>query len=112
MIKPNNKQPKYQMISNGFRSKSSDMLLPMQIVKTIQNHILENNLNSGDRLPPERHLARELGVSRPTISEALGILEQNGLIERKVGRGTTVKGIMARSNVAEVVERYFLFQGC
>src|SRR4029079_19087199 len=40
----------------------------------------------GARLPPERHLAESLGVSRMTVRQALGDLERDGLLRRVVGR--------------------------
>jgi GntR family transcriptional regulator len=44
----------------------------------------------GDRLPPERELASDLGVSRMTIRQAFDALARRGLVERGVGRGTFV----------------------
>jgi DNA-binding FadR family transcriptional regulator len=45
---------------------------------------------SGDRLPPERLLARELGVGRTSLRAALAELERRGRIRRHVGKGTFV----------------------
>jgi GntR family transcriptional regulator len=45
----------------------------------------------GERLPGERELAREFGVSRMTVRQALGSLAARGLVERGVGRGTFVR---------------------
>jgi DNA-binding FadR family transcriptional regulator len=44
----------------------------------------------GDRLPPERDLARVLGVSRPTVREAMIALEITGVVEVRVGAGIFV----------------------
>ncbi len=53
----------------------------------------------GERLPPERELARELGIGRSTLRIALGELEKRGRIWRHVGQGTFV----ADAPEAEVV---------
>jgi len=45
----------------------------------------------GDRLPPERELAKRMGVSRPLIREALSALHLAGIIESKAGDGTYIR---------------------
>ncbi len=47
---------------------------------------------AGQRLPPERDLARQLGVSRPSVREALIALEVEGLVEVRIGSGIYVLG--------------------
>ncbi|MEO5693980.1 MAG: FadR/GntR family transcriptional regulator [Usitatibacter sp.] len=46
----------------------------------------------GNRLPPERDLAKQLGVSRPSVREALIALEVQGYVEVRVGSGVYVVG--------------------
>jgi len=48
-------------------------------------------LGPGSRLPTERRLAADLGVTRSEIRNALAALEADGLISREVGRGTFLR---------------------
>ncbi len=57
-----------------------------QIVKALQDFIIEGNLEHGTQLPPERTLAAHLGVSRFSLREALRVAEAQGLIEITRGR--------------------------
>ena len=53
------------------------------------SHLLETGgYRPGDQLPPEPELARQLGVSRATLREALRSYEQQGIISRRQGVGT------------------------
>ncbi|MCY7399752.1 MAG: GntR family transcriptional regulator [Nocardioides sp.] len=61
----------------------------------ISDFIEAQGLVSGDRLPPERHLAAELGVSRATLSRALASLETLGRIEVRHGVGALVRDVDA-----------------
>ncbi|QXJ26231.1 GntR family transcriptional regulator [Actinomadura graeca] len=47
-------------------------------------------LDVGDALPPERRLAEDLGVSRPTLRQAIDDLVAEGLLDRRHGSGTYV----------------------
>jgi DNA-binding FadR family transcriptional regulator len=55
------------------------------IAKQIRGAILEGKLSEGERLPPERELAEQFGVSRVTVRDALRALEAMGLIDVRVG---------------------------
>jgi DNA-binding FadR family transcriptional regulator len=57
-----------------------------------------SGLSPGARLPTERALAGQLGVSRAAIRNALGLLEADGRISREVGRGTFLRDEAARSS--------------
>lgn len=48
-------------------------------------------VGAGDRLPPERQLCSELGISRGELRKALMAMEASGIIERHVGRGTFLR---------------------
>jgi GntR family transcriptional repressor for pyruvate dehydrogenase complex len=50
----------------------------------------QGELNSGDNLPPERDLARKMGVSRPTLRAGIRSLAAFGLLESRRGSGTFV----------------------
>jgi len=62
-------------------------------VEQIQSLILRKRYKPGDRLPPERSLAEQLNISRPSLREALRILAVMGLIDIKVGNGIYVKEV-------------------
>ena len=51
----------------------------------------DGTLKPGDKLPPERELARNLNVGRTTVREALKLLTLSGLLEAKRGDGTYVR---------------------
>lgn len=55
------------------------------IVDQIRTLIREGQLRSGDRLPSERDLCQQFGVSRVTVRDALRLLEGAGLIDTRVG---------------------------
>jgi GntR family transcriptional repressor for pyruvate dehydrogenase complex len=56
----------------------------------LEQLIASRQLPPGARLPPERDLAAQLGVSRSSVREAVHELELKRLIERRAGRGTVV----------------------
>lgn len=66
-----------------------------QIVDHVRSAISSGELSSGDRLPPETELAKSLGVSRPTVREALKVLEALNILRSSTGPkgGTFVRNI-------------------
>jgi DNA-binding FadR family transcriptional regulator len=61
-----------------------------QIADQIRALIRSGEFAAGSRLPPERDLARQLGVSRPSVREALIALEVEGIVEVRIGSGIYV----------------------
>lgn len=58
--------------------------------RRVASMILDGTLKTGDRLPPERELATQLGLSRGVLREALRSLEYVGLLQARVGSGRYV----------------------
>lgn len=63
-----------------------------QIVAGIREYIASGTWPPGFRLPPERTLAKDLGVNRTTVLNAYRELKAEALVEGHVGRGTSVVG--------------------
>ena len=63
------------------------------VPQRIRALIAENQLERGDRLPPERELAATLGVSRPALREGLRRMVDLGTLEPRQGSGTYVSGV-------------------
>jgi GntR family transcriptional repressor for pyruvate dehydrogenase complex len=72
------KQPPFQAIERA--------TIYVQVAEQIRDAILARTISSGERLPPERELALQFGVSRATVREALRHLQAQGLL---AARGRT-----------------------
>ncbi len=59
--------------------------LYQRIVEQIEGAIARGELSPGQRLPSERELVAQFGASRPTVREALRVLESNGLVRSRPG---------------------------
>lgn len=70
--------------------KQSSIPVYQQISQYFKDLISQGKISEGWRLPPERKLAKTLGVNRTTILNAYRDLKEAGLISGHVGRGTTV----------------------
>lgn len=75
-----------------------------QIADQIRALIAGGEFTPGDRLPPERDLAKQLGVSRPSLREALIALEMETLLDVRVGSGIYVTHPNEPRRSAELAE--------
>ena len=64
--------------------------LVQRVANALREQILSKKLQPGAKLTPEAEFARNLGISRPSLREAIRILAHEGLIEVKHGVGTFV----------------------
>jgi DNA-binding FadR family transcriptional regulator len=71
------------------------------VLEQLRRSIHLGHFGLGDKLPPERELAKQLGVSRTTVREAVRVLEGEGLVE--IRRGST-GGIIVRPQTARPVD--------
>jgi GntR family transcriptional regulator, transcriptional repressor for pyruvate dehydrogenase complex len=71
-----------------------------QIAEQLRGLIAAGEYPLGSRLPPERDLAAQLGVSRPSVREALIALEVEGLVEVRMGSGVYVTALEGASRGA------------
>ena len=74
-----------------------------RIAEQIVQLIRRGEYRPGERLPPERDLARQLKVSRPSVREALIALEVEGYVEVRVGSGVYVTQRRPQSRRADTL---------
>lgn len=68
--------------------------LSTSVVRQIELLILRGILRPGERLPPERELSERLGVSRPSLREAVAELQDQGLLTARAGSGIYVAEVL------------------
>jgi DNA-binding FadR family transcriptional regulator len=81
-----------------------------EIVQQLRGLILRGEYAVGDKLPPERKLAEELGVNRASLREAIKSLEHMGLVKTRQGDGTRVLDFMQTAGV-ELVSHLIVGDG-
>ncbi|MEJ8282236.1 FadR/GntR family transcriptional regulator [Pseudonocardia spirodelae] len=74
-----------------------------QLVERLLDHMIEKRLGAGDRLPAERELATQLGVSRASVVQALVALEVQGVIDVRHGDGAVIRQVPADRQVLRVL---------
>ncbi len=76
-----------------------------KVASAIGERIVDRRLGEGERLPPETELARQFGVNRSTVREALRELESNGLVTRRPGSRRMSVSRPQHGAIAEGVSR-------
>ena len=80
--------------SNGSRNKvgepSPSSQTTEEVIARVSALIKTTQLKAGDRLPPERELSKQLGVSRPSLRAGLRALSSMGVLKSRQGAGTFV----------------------
>ena len=71
--------------------------LSTSVIKQIELLILRGILRPGERLPSERELSDRLGVSRPSLREAISELQERGLLSSKAGAGIFVADVLGNA---------------
>lgn len=83
--------------------------LAQRVEQELERLILQSRLGPGDRLPSERELATQFGVSRTVVREAVRALAAKQLVDVSVGRGTIVRAPTVGS-AAESMKLLLLMQ--
>ena len=102
------------------QTNSSDLFLPrppeagagkaLRLTQQLRAAILSGQLAEGERLPPTRVLAADLGISRSVVVQAYSDLVADGYLEARQGAGTRVRGRAAAPEPAEDVAPATLLQ--
>ena len=69
-------------------------------IKRLEGLILSGTFDPGERLPSERDLAAQLGVSRPVLHQAIVALDAKGLVQIEARRGVFVKDYRKDGSIA------------
>lgn len=85
------------------------------LIQRIYKYIDESGMQPGDFFPPERELAKNWGVSRNVLREAIAILEERGLVVSRQGQGRSLRslpinGPVEQLTVTDVITRYSLLE--
>ncbi|WP_299673785.1 FCD domain-containing protein [uncultured Roseobacter sp.] len=88
-----------------FRPVQSEKL-STAVVRQIEQLILRGILRPGERLPAERELAERLGVSRPSLRDAISTLQEQGLLSTRAGAGVYVADVLGSAFAPALVQLF------
>jgi len=99
------------------KNRISRPLLYEEVVGELYKIIDQSNLQPGDKLPSERELTENLGISRNVLREAFHVLESRGIIVSRQGSGRYLRALPRDENVSakyhnmsKNLERYSLME--
>src|SRR4051794_28305896 len=79
--------------------------LYVRLAERIEESIADGTLPAGAKLPPQRDLAYDIGVTIGTVGRAYALVRERGLVSGEVGRGTFVLGHEPDQQIASVADR-------
>lgn len=85
-------------------NRSDKTPIHTQVAGEIRRAIIEGEIGAGDRLPPAVSLGAILGVNKNTVSKALHVLRDEGLLDFTRGRGIHVVGTPQRGIVMQKID--------
>jgi GntR family transcriptional regulator, transcriptional repressor for pyruvate dehydrogenase complex len=80
--------------------------LSQAVVRQIEALILRGILRPGERLPAERELSDRLGVSRPSLREAVADLQERGLLTTRAGAGVFVADVLGSAFAPALIDLF------
>lgn len=91
--------------------RNSSVPMYVQLAEEIRRQIENNIILPGDKLKSESEMVKEYGVARLTVRESLNILVNEGLVEKRQGKGTFCKTTTGRKRIhilLDVTDYYFI----
>jgi GntR family transcriptional repressor for pyruvate dehydrogenase complex len=89
-----------RMLPDAYRNHD----ITSKLIVRFRGMIADGTLLPGNRLPPERNLARDFAVSRNSVRQALKVMEAMGVVRQKVGSGTFLN-----ENASSILTEAFQF---
>jgi GntR family transcriptional repressor for pyruvate dehydrogenase complex len=97
---------------------SKSLLTPLKnqsvvrsVLKRIEEAVLNKELKAGDKLPSEGELARNFGIGKTSVREALRMLEALGIIETRRGEGSFIVDRPSADSINPLIYAMLLEQG-
>ncbi|MDO4223268.1 MAG: FCD domain-containing protein [Acinetobacter sp.] len=77
-----------------------------KVIQQLQRLIRQQQLQIGDKLPAERQLCEQFGVSRSSLRLAIAELSQQGILESRLGDGTYIKQLNHQMQAIDTARAY------